>query len=157
MKRILLIGIILTLIDQFIKLFVVSFMSYSDSIMIIKHFFSITLVHNTGAAFSILSTNTFFLILVGIIALFLIYLFFIKDKEISKKNSILYGMLIGGILGNLIDRIFRGYVVDFLDFKIFGYDYPVFNFADIFITISIIFIIIDIIRSDRNEVSSKRR
>ena len=55
-------------------------------------------------------------------------------------------MLIGGILGNLIDRIFRGYVVDFLDFKIFGYDYPVFNFADIFITISIIFIIIDIIR-----------
>ena len=157
MKRILLIGIILTFIDQFIKLFVVSFMSYSDSIMIIKHFFSITLVHNTGAAFSILSTNTFFLILVGIIALFLIYLFFIKDKEISKKNSILYGMLIGGILGNLIDRIFRGYVVDFLDFKIFGYDYPVFNFADIFITISIIFIIIDIIRSDRNEVSSKRR
>ena len=155
MKKILLIGIILTLIDQFIKIFVVSFMSYGESIMVIKNFFSITLVHNTGAAFSILSTNTFFLILVGILALFLIYLFFIKDKEISKKENILYGMLIGGIIGNLIDRIFRGYVIDFLDFNIFGYNFPVFNFADILITISIVFIIVDIIRRDINEVSSK--
>lgn len=155
MKKILLIGIILTLIDQFIKLFLVSFMIYGESIMVFKNFFSITLVHNTGAAFSILSTSTFFLILVGIIALFLIYLFFIKDKEISKKDNVLYGMLIGGILGNLIDRIFKGYVIDYLDFNIFGYNFPVFNFADILITVSIFFIIIEIIRRDINEVSSK--
>ena len=63
-----------------------------------------------------------------------------------------FSFLYSGILGNLIDRVFRGYVIDFLDFNIFGYDYPVFNFADICIVFGIILMIIAIIKKeDLNE------
>lgn len=53
-----------------------------------------------------------------------------------------YGTLLGGIIGNLLDRLLRGYVVDFLSFKLFNYNYPVFNVADVFIVVSIILIVL---------------
>ena len=58
-------------------------------------------------------------------------------------SAISYGMLFGGVIGNLIDRLFRGYVIDFLNFQFFSYDFPVFNIADCFIVVSIIFIVIE--------------
>ena len=90
-----------------------------------------------------LSGYRFFLILISIVILLIIYMMFIKNRKLSNFDNITYGMLIGGIIGNLIDRIIYGYVIDFLDFTIFGYDYPVFNIADSFIVISIILIVID--------------
>ena len=76
---------------------------------------------------------------------FLIFAFkYIYDlKSVSKLSMISYGMLIGGIIGNLIDRVFRNYVIDFLSFNIFGYHFPVFNIADCFIVVSIILIVIE--------------
>ena len=71
-----------------------------------------------------------------------------------KRNTLLFGLLFGGIIGNLIDRIFYGYVIDFLDFTIFGYDFPVFNFADICIVSGIFLLIIAICKKeDINEVN----
>ena len=61
----------------------------------------------------------------------------------SKIENLSYGMIIGGIIGNLFDRIFYNYVIDFLDFKIFGYDYPIFNLADTFIVIGVILLVIN--------------
>ena len=127
-----------------------------ESINIISNFWNITLVSNTGAAFSILSSSTPFLIIVSLITIILIYFFFIKGQNLKTYQTILYGLLLGGIIGNLIDRIIYGAVIDYLDFNIFGYNFPVFNLADTFIVIGVILIIIDIIRGARNEVSSRK-
>ena len=150
MKKIGAIAICFLFIDQFVKFLILSILNVGEGIVVIKNFFSITLLHKTGAAFSILRSNTIFLILVSILAIFLIYLFFIKDKKLSTINIWLYGILLGGILGNLGDRIFRGYVVDYLDFNIFNF--PVFNLADVFIVISVILICISLLRSEKNEI-----
>ena len=150
MKKILFISFIALIIDQFIKITISTKMLVHDSITIISNFFNITFVKNYGAAYSIFYGNTIFLILISIISLFLIYFFLIKNKELKKIDIFSYGILIGGILGNLIDRVIHGYVIDFLDFKIFGYDFPVFNIADICIVISV-FLIIIFSKDDKNE------
>ena len=124
------------------------------SINIIDNFFNITYVRNNGAAWSILSGNTMLLIMISLIALFLIYFWFIKDKELNKWENIGYGLLIGGTLGNLFDRIVYGYVIDYLDFKIFNYNFPIFNLADMCIVIGVILICINLIGGeicDRNK------
>ena len=150
MKKILPITIVSLFIDQLVKIIVINNMNLFDSINIITNFFKITYVRNTGAAWSILSGNTWFLIVISLIALVVIYLYFIKDKKLNKLESISYGLLIGGILGNLIDRIIYGYVIDYLDFKIINYDFPIFNIADICIVISIILIGISLIVGEKN-------
>lgn len=150
MKKISLIALGFLFIDQFVKLIVTNTLNVGEGIVVIKNFFTITLLHNTGAAFSILKSNTFLLILVSLVALVLIYLFFIRNNELSNFDIWLYGALIGGILGNLCDRIFRGYVVDYLDFRLFNF--PVFNLADSIIVISVILIIIGLMRREKNGV-----
>lgn len=155
MKKILLVSFVAILIDQFIKITVSTKMVLHSSIGIINNFFNITFVKNFGAAYSIFSGNRIFLILVSFISLIIIYFIFLKNKKFRKIDIINYGLLIGGIVGNLIDRIIYGYVIDFLDFNIFGYDFPVFNIADACIVISVISIII-FSKDDKNEVSNKR-
>lgn len=146
MKKIIPISIICLLLDQLTKLFVTNNLVLNDSYTIINNFFNITLVHNDGAAWSILSGNRILLIFISLIALFIIYFLFIKNKELKKIETLIYGMLIGGITGNLFDRVLYGYVIDFLDFKIFNYNYPVFNIADCCIVIAAILLIIDVVK-----------
>lgn len=151
-KKISLISFGCLLLDQITKLLIITKMNLNDSISIIKSFFSITYVRNYGAAWSILEGNTFFLILIAILAIAFIYIYFIKNKHLSILEIIIYGMLIGGILGNLVDRLIYNYVIDFLDFNILGYKFPVFNIADILIVVSTSLMILMIIReSDKNE------
>lgn len=142
MKKIIGISFICILIDQIIKLIISININVADSINIIKNFFRITYLQNTGAAFSIFSGNRIFLILITLVALLLIYFILIKGKEITKTETICYGLLIGGIIGNLIDRVRIGYVIDYLDFNFGSYHYPVFNFADICIVVSAIILLI---------------
>ena len=141
LKTLLLTLFLSVLLDQIIKIVVSYNMGINDTISIINNFFSITYVTNIGAAWSILSGGRILLILLAILAINLIYFMFIYKKEVDKKNQIFYGLLLGGIIGNLVDRIVFGYVIDYLDFNIFGYNFPVFNLADILITLSVIFII----------------
>ncbi len=155
MKKVLVIAVICTLIDQVIKNVLFWLLSFGSSVEVISNFFSLTMIQNTGAAFSILSSNTLFLIVVSLISLCLIYYFFIKGRDLVKVEEYLYGILIGGILGNLIDRIVRGYVIDYLDFNVFGYNFPVFNLADVCIMVSIALIVIHLVKGEKNEVSSK--
>ena len=119
-------------------------MLVNSSITIIKNFFNITYVKNIGAAFSILSGSRILLIMIALIAIYIIYKLLVKNKNLNKINIINYSLLIGGIIGNLIDRIIRGYVVDYLDFTIFNYNFPIFNIADICIVISCILLIFTI-------------
>ena len=74
----------------------------------------------------------------------------IKTKVKENINKIALSLVIGGSIGNLIDRIVRGAVVDFLDFKIFGYNYPIFNLADTFIVLGVFLLLISMFRKDKN-------
>lgn len=132
-------SILCLIVDQFIKWCVTSSLSLAKSIHIIRNIFRITYVQNTGAAWSILSGNIYFLIGVGILSI--VFLFFLWKHKPTKLNSFIYGILLGGILGNLVDRIRVGYVIDYIDFNFGSYHYPIFNLADIFIVISILCII----------------
>ncbi len=155
MKKILLTTVLCVLLDQFIKNILINILAVGEGITIINNFFQITLLHNTGAAFSILSNSTILLILLSVVALILIYFFLIKGKTLKLLEQITYGILAGGIIGNLIDRLIYGYVIDYLDFNIFGYNFPVFNFADMCIVISVFIMIVLMLKGDKNETSSK--
>lgn len=157
MKKLYVISLITVILDQVIKNLFTFFMTYGQSISVIDGFFNITLVGNTGAAFSILSSNTILLILISIVVLNLLYFCFIKGKNLNDLEQTSYGLLIGGIMGNLIDRVIHMKVIDYLDFNIFGYNFPVFNLADIAIVVSMILIIYQIIKGEINGISSKRK
>ena len=94
MKKIIPISIICLLLDQITKLFVINNLMLNESYSIIRDFFNITLVYNDGAAWSILSGNCLLLIFISLIALFVIYFLFIKNKELGKFEIIIYGLLI---------------------------------------------------------------
>ena len=157
MKKLFGTTLITLVLDQLIKIGLLFFMSYGESITVINGFFNITLIGNTGAAFSILSSNTVLLILISIVVLNVLYFFFIQEQKLDNFEQISYGLLIGGIMGNLIDRVLHMQVIDYLDFTFFGYNFPVFNLADIAIVVSMILIAIQIIKGDKNEVSSKSK
>ena len=150
MKKITIFSLLIIILDQIIKFVVIQNMELYSSIIIIKNFFNITYVHNTGAAFSILSGNVVFLSLISLIVLVAIYIYLSKKKSFSKIQTITYSMLIGGIVGNMIDRIFRGFVIDYLDFSILKYNFPVFNFADICIVVSAIILLIFSIKEEKS-------
>ena len=117
-------------------------MNLYSSITIIPKFFSITYVRNTGAAFSIMENSRILFIIIGLLSIYLIWRYLIKDKKLNNFYITSYSMLIGGIIGNMIDRIIYGYVIDYLSFNIFGYGFPIFNLADSFIVVSIIMLLL---------------
>ena len=154
-KRILNISIVSLLIDLVTK-YVVTMFLINNQLTVIPNFFYLTYATNTGAAWSILNNHQVLLVVISIILI--IFLFMIKSnfKE-NLRNDIAFGLLYGGIAGNLMNRVFNGYVIDFLDFKIFNYDYPIFNIADILVVLGIILIIFAIFKGEDNENSSKRK
>ena len=155
-KKYLIITFIFFFIDLLSKLILSKVLELGKSIKVIKNFLYITLCHNDGAAFSILRDKQILLIIITVIALFFIYKMMNKE-DLSKYDSFAFSMITGGILGNLLDRIAYNYVIDFIDFKIFGYDFPVFNLADTFIVIGVILLIIKTIKESINELRSKRK
>lgn len=156
-KVIYLIMTIEVVIDQIIKYIICSNLDLFQSLKVIDNLFYITYVENDGAAWSILSGGRIFLILVSFIVMYLFYAFFIKNKKLNLTEKITYGILYGGIIGNLLDRLLRGSVIDYLDVRIFNYNFPVFNFADICIVISIIILGFLIFRGEKNENKNKWR
>ena len=141
---------ILVIIDQYVKNLVVSNIELGKQIPLIDNFFSLTHVRNYGAGFSILQNERVFLIVLSCVAIIVLSYLLIKAKKNDTLSIISYILIISGALGNLIDRVRLGYVVDFLDFKIFGYDYPVFNVADSFITVGCFVLIIMVILESKN-------
>ena len=126
-----------------------------ESKTIIKNFLDITYVKNTGAAFSILKDNTWMITIISLMIIMGVIYYIYKNKPSNNIENIGYGMVIGGALGNFIDRIIYGYVIDFIDFYIFNYNYPVFNLADSFICIGVLILLYSIYLGEDNENSSK--
>lgn len=151
-KTILFLSIILVFIDQLLKYIITSSMSIYESIKVIPNFFDITYVKNTGAAFSILDGGRIFFIILAIISLIILVRFVLLDTKISKFDSVSYSLVFAGIVGNLIDRIFVGGVIDYIHFHLPFYDAPIFNFADMCIVIGMFMVIyILIIKGDNDE------
>ncbi|MDD2238505.1 MAG: signal peptidase II [Bacilli bacterium] len=155
-KKILIYASIILFLDQISKILVDLYLSINDSFPVIKNFFHITYINNYGAAFGILNNKLWLLIIFTLLAFFIIYRY-INTFKINKRNEIAFSFLLGGILGNLIDRLFLGYIRDFLDFNIFGYNFPVFNLGDSFIFLGAILLIIAIYKGEDNANSSKSR
>lgn len=130
---------IVFLLDQITKGLVVLFIDYptyhgEDPVAIIPGFFYLVHIGNQGAAWGMLQNHQPFLLLLALLSLILIYLFRHPLELILPRMQLVFGMLCGGILGNVLDRIFYGHVVDFLDFHLpliwTTYRWPAFNVAD---------------------------
>lgn len=135
-------------LDQYTKSIILNYFELYQSKTIIDGFFSLTYVQNFGAGFSIMqNARTTFLIITLICLVGFTYLF-IKSNDNLSKTALL--LMISGTIGNFIDRIVRVYVVDFLDFIIFGWDFPIFNVADIFLTIGVCLYIIALIKEEKD-------
>lgn len=154
-KKIIIASSIFILLDQIIKLLVKSNLSYQLEYFIIPKFLYLTYTKNTGGAFSILENNPIILALIGIIFLVFLIKYLSKKKNISTLEYISYSILIGGIIGNFIDRIIYGYVIDYIGIIPFGYYYPIFNLADIGIVLGVIIMIYIEFRGEKHGISSK--
>jgi signal peptidase II len=134
MKYLIYLGLPLFALDQLTKWLVRENIPYGAEIPIIPGFFSLVHASNTGAAFSMFTGNNFFFVGLAVAALAVIMFILVRDSRtrtgLNKITKISFGLLASGILGNLIDRIFRGAVTDFLHFYISEYAWPSFNVAD---------------------------
>ncbi len=142
-KKVRIAAILLFLVDLISKI-IINKVSIKMPYEIIPNFFYINRVSNTGGAFSIMAgtgANIAFMVL-GVIALI-----YIDRKLISEIRTFIgdigVSLLYGGILGNVFDRFLYGKVIDFISFKFGSYYFPIFNFADVFICMGIIFVLID--------------
>ena len=138
-------SIFIVLIDQFTKYL----MFYNKQLFINKDYllFKLDFVKNYGAAFNIFSGSRIFLSLISIIfSILLIYLIFRKNT-LNSFDLYSYSFILGGTIGNGIDRIYKGFVVDFINLNIINF--PVFNIADISINIGFIFLLYNIFKNNR--------
>lgn len=124
-------------IDLFTKNYIHTSMTEGQSLSVIKDFFYITCVHNYGAAWGILSGARGVLFGISMIAAVALFKFFTDTKPEQLLSRIGLVLVFSGMLGNLYDRMIFGYVRDFLDFYVFGYNYPVFNVADMCIVVGV--------------------
>lgn len=150
MVNVIILSIIFLIVDQISKILVSN--NLTSKVTIINNFFYLTKAYNKGAAWSILKGERLFLILVALVTITLLLIYIKKNNIRKKSNIIAFSLIIGGALGNLLDRIIYGYVIDFLDFVIINYDFPIFNLADTFIVIGIILLLIQTYRKeDKND------
>ena len=141
-------GAIFLIIDQAIKIFLSTKMVLGQTNIIIKEFLNITYVHNTGAAFSLFSGNRWLLVFIGVFATICLLVYIAKLVHLTDFDVFSYSLLLGGVLGNLVDRVFRGHVVDYISLNIFDYHFPIFNFADMCIVVGIILIFWSALKGD---------
>ena len=143
--NLLIFSIILLLFDQVSKAMIVSQFDLYESISVAP-FFNLTFVVNYGFAFGFLNSPSLNQIIVSIVILsIIIYFLYLLIKTQDRVFKICLVLILSGALGNFLDRIFRGYVVDFIDIYVFNYHWPAFNIADIYITIGIMMIILNVI------------
>ncbi len=133
------IALLIVLLDQLTKFLIKQNFQLNESIPIINKIFHLTYITNTGSAFGLFKgLNSIFMIFSIVVIIGVFYYLRKKIKNNEKLLQISVGLLLGGTIGNLIDRLLYGAVIDFLDFRI----WPVFNIADSAVTISVILLVI---------------
>ena len=145
-------ALIILIADQFTKVLILGYYRLGDSTYVTS-FFNVVRVHNTGAAFSFLAEASgwqrWFFTAIGVAAaLFIIWM--LRSHAGQKLFSFALACILGGAVGNVIDRLQHGYVVDFLDFHWAGWHFPAFNVADSAISIGAVLLILDELRRVRS-------
>jgi signal peptidase II len=142
---------VVIIIDQISKWIVAKQMTIGESIKIIDNVLYFTSHRNTGAAFGILAGKMwFFYIITTIVVIGIIY-YMQKEAQKSKFIGISLGLILGGAIGNFIDRVFRGEVVDFVDTYIFTYNFAIFNVADAALCIGVGLLFVKMIIDERKQ------
>ena len=154
------ITLIVVAIDQATKLYVDAHFRLYETVPVIRGFFHFTYVRNKGAAFGILADNAIripFFITVSIIAILGILWYIKRIRDDQRLALISLSLIFSGALGNLIDRIRLGEVIDFLDVFWKQHHWPAFNIADSAITIGVALLFIEMWRDERNKAKIKRQ
>jgi len=132
--------ILIVFADRLTKIFFSDLLNYGESLPIIRNVLHMTMVHNTGIAFGFFKDQGITFIIIPIVAIFLlvfnIYYYRQNNEALSRIYIVAFSLILGGAIGNLIDRMVYGYVIDFIDFRV----WPVFNIADSAITIGAVLI-----------------
>ena len=131
-------ALLIVVLDQLTKHLIKQNFQLNQSIPLIKNILYLTYITNTGSAFGLFKGFNLIFVLFSLIVVIAILYYITNIKENEKIMQLVIGLLLGGTIGNLIDRLFYGAVTDFIDFRI----WPVFNAADSAVTISIVFLII---------------
>lgn len=145
-------------IDQIAKMMTLNMLKPIGSVEIIRNFFYLTYVENTGAAFGFMSGARWIFVVVtlGILIAGGIYYYRMPEKNQTVLTRLSFVLIFAGAMGNFLDRLFRGYVVDMIHFVFWGYDFAVFNFADIFVVCGTMILAVSIIffsvKEDKKEV-----
>ncbi|KNZ70152.1 lipoprotein signal peptidase [Thermincola ferriacetica] len=142
-----LIAIIVFTVDRLTKISVQRYMEPGQSIPLVRPIFHLTYVHNYGAAFGMLAHKTTFFIVVTVVVLSVVAFFYRRIPKEKKLLLIALALQFGGAIGNLTDRLIYGYVIDFLDFRV----WPVFNIADSAIVIGVGLLFWEFWRSDKQD------
>ena len=139
-------ALLLLALDQATKLWAAGALDYGMPVEVLP-FFNLTLVHNTGAAFSFLADaggwqRIFFVVLSGVVSAVLVAWLWRLPRE-ARLLGIALALVLGGAVGNLVDRVAYGYVIDFLDFHAGGWHWPAFNVADSAISCGVVLLLVD--------------
>jgi len=145
-------AVLLLMADQFTKLLIMGYYQLGDSTAVTS-FFNIVRVHNSGAAFSFLAGaggwQRWFFIILAVVASAFITVWLRKLDPRQRREAMAWSLVLGGALGNLIDRILYGYVIDFLDVYYGDWHWPAFNVADSAITVGVVLLLLDSFKSNR--------
>jgi signal peptidase II len=144
------------LLDQWTKYMVVQKLPLYQRVKVIQGFFNLTHVRNTGGAFGIFGgekggLGSILFVVISLIAIGAIVFLFLKIKENEKTFALSFSLILSGAIGNLIDRLRYGEVVDFLDFHLSTYHWPAFNVADSAICIGIGLMALELLKGDRKK------
>ncbi|MDF0174557.1 signal peptidase II [Staphylococcus pseudintermedius] len=145
------ITLIILIGDQLTKFIIRTQMTLGESFAVVPKFLYITSHRNNGAAWGILSGKMTFFYIITIIVLIALIVFYIKEAKNNMLMQIAISLLFSGALGNFIDRVSSGEVVDFIDTVIFGYDFPIFNIADASLTIGVVLLIIVLLKDQKQK------
>ena len=145
--------VLVIVIDQLTKMMIAGNEAMWN-IVLIKNFFHITYAKNTGMAWSLLSGQQFFLSLIAAVVIGVL-LWYLLTQKADRITRFAVALMIGGAAGNLIDRLMLNYVRDFLDFYIFGYDFPIFNVADMALCIGVGLILLAAYVEDKKEKTNE--
>ncbi len=144
--RVLALSFLIAVLDQASKYIVLRRFMLGESITVIPAFFNLTYLRNTGAVWGIFQHQNEWLALLSLLVLIVIACCYRRLADDRSVHFIALACMMGGIAGNLIDRIKLGWVVDFLDFHLYGYHWPCFNIADAAICIGVILYIASSLR-----------
>lgn len=146
----------IVLLDQLTKGYVTSTMMLHASFVVVKGFLNITHVRNPGAAFGFLAHasplfRSIFFILIGVLAIILIVYYIVKSGESEQRLVFALSLILGGAIGNLIDRLRFGEVVDFIDVYLSSYHWPAFNVADAAVSLGALLLIFEGLKRDKQQ------